>query len=293
MFKRILILVLCCICFTGCEAIDTIKDNFSKITDQLDDSDEITSSSDEQKVPDDVKLPASILCSELAVNSKVSGVTFTTRQDSVTFTAMFEDKFSVTETIQFSLEENEEDSSEEQKIIVTVTDCLTLGKFKDLKQCLKVMDSSFGKLSFSGNKDGDEFIATTDKPVLLFDAPIDSLTACSRYCSQLYASISKMLDDAQAIKDGATGIVYHNVGGTEFNLVEYRLFVNRGGETRIEIANLPSGVNLTDISFISDKVAFATVGSDGVVKGINNGSATITVSIRGYAVYRTVYVQVI
>lgn len=303
MFRRIMIfgLIAASLFLTGCDQLDTMHSNFNEIMDNLHSDSEPSEDSEDSIPKEDIKVPVSISCSDLAVNNKVSAVSYTYRADSLTFKVTFEDKFSIAETFGFSYvdpteessNESNKENSDEQILEVTITDVITLGTFEDLNQCLRVADSSFSQVEYSSDKTGNTFTTTVKEPLLVFKAPIDSMASCKAYCTKLYTDITGRLDKEQAICDGATGIVYHNIGGSEFNLVDYRLFVTRGGETRIEILDLPDGVDLTDISFVSDRVGFATVNREGIVKGINNGSATITVSIRSKAVYRTVYVQVI
>lgn len=290
--------LLGCLVLCGCDQLNTMQSNLdgviSKITDST--SDELTlgqtSSSTVGDTPAESQvITAGIDCSELRVFGSVTDVHYATSPKTVSLKLTIEDLFSIEETIHFDEVTDDSDESKDTSLVVTCTDTLCVDSIENVQDCFSYLDeNTFYNVSFTHNK--NEYSATLQTPYLLQEAPLTTYTDCKAYCDTLYQKLSQKLEDAKAIQDGATGIIYHNTGGNEFNLTSYRMHLRTGESMKIEIEDLPEGFTCEDIRFYSDTVGYATVAGDGTVTGRRNGSATITVSLAGAAVYRTVMVQV-
>ncbi len=298
MYKRHLaILLTSCFLLTGCNV--SCKVNSAELFENSSNVSLTESSSSSSTSSKPVAAPvATINCKAYGISADVTGVKYTSSPNSVTMQFTVGELFTIQETIKFKTEkvETSEGISDETPVstitTVTCSDTITLGTLKNVNECLDYLDAlRLADTEFSSSR--NKYVASLAEPNLLRKAPLTSYTECKAYCEQLYKELSEELEANQAIVDGATGIIYHTRGGNKFTLADYRLHLSRGESTKIEIQNLPDGFSLEDVTFHSDRVGYASVTRDGTVTGNRNGTANITVSLKGAAVYCTVYVQVI
>lgn len=290
--KRIALLLAGCLLLTGCDLPDSLKNLIPlESTTSTSSITSTSSSATSSAVSSKPAVPvATINCKEHGILADVTGVKYTSSPDSVTMQFTVGKLFTIQETIQFKTEEPKTESDKET-LVVSYTDTITLGTLKSVNECLQYLDSTrFAGVDIVNQR--DKYVAELDIPNLLRKAPVTSYTDCKGYCERLYKELLDELEANQAIVDGATGIIYHTMGGNQFTLTDYRLQVPRGGSVQIEIQNLPEGFTPEDVTFHSDRVGYASVSGNGTVTGNRNGSANITVSLKGAAVYCTVYVQV-
>lgn len=291
------VLLVGCLILTGCTLPFSFNSSTSEVT-----SDEASlvesSATSSETIEPTVAPAATINCDAYGITADVTGVKYTSSPNSVTMQFTVGELFTIEETIEFAVIKMEqsdysesESSSSEEVIEVTCTDVIIPGTVSDIEKCQVYLDAGrFSSVEFQSLR--NKYTATSAEPILLQKAPITSYVECKSYCEVLYKELSTELENNQAILDGATGILYHTIGGNTFTLTDYRLHVSRGESVKIEIQNLPEGFSLADVTFHSDAVGYASVSRDGTVTGNRNGTATITVSLKGAAVYCTVYVQV-
>lgn len=292
-----------CVFLVGCNSIDTMKSNaeevVSKITEQssssqegitLGESTSSTSNTGDKLITSEYGVDASAY----GIYAKVTDVAMSTTPNKVSIKFTVGDKFSVEESLVYTEVEtdNKKESGEsEVKTEVSSEFVIRVGTIGDVNKVFDYLNRpTFEEVVFD-NRD-NIYTAVLSKPYALNGAPRASYIDSKIYCEEIHRKMREAIDDSKRIKDGATGIVYNSIGGNEFNLVKYRYQVRRGETVQIEIQDIPDGYTAQDVTFHSDKVGYARVSGDGTITGVNNGSATVTVSLRGAAVYRTVYVQV-
>lgn len=305
--KMIALSVILSMLLAGCDSIERLKSNAeevaSKITDQgemtLGDSTTTSSESEEVVEVEPEKIIYGIDGSSLGIFTQITNVVLTTEPKKVSMRFIVDDQFSIEESLTFTrvkVEDKDAETSDDKpakkyETVVTCESSIRIGAIDDFQKVFDYLNrSAFDKAEFKG-KEG-VYTATLEQPYILAGAPLNSYVDCKAYCETLYTKLHEDIDNSRRIRDGSTGIIYHNIGGNEFNLVKYRYQVRSGENIQIEIQDIPEGFTTEDITFHSDKVGYARVSGNGTVTGVNNGSATITVSLRGAAVYRTVYVQV-
>lgn len=307
MYKKVLGMCLCFL-LTGCSAIDTMRSNaedvLSKIAESTD-AGELTlgeSTTTISDAPDNADLGCEktiigISGTKYGINADITDVMYSSEPNKLSFKLVIGDKFSIAESLEFKKVENKVVSTDEagdapiKKFVVTCEQEITPNTLTESQQIWDYLDKSvYDDVEFI--EDHGVFIGTLQNPIILADAPIDTYIKCKSYCEALHRDLLEAIEDSRCTVDGTTGILYHKIGGNEFNLTKYRYKVGKGEQVQIEIQDIPEGFTAEDISFISDKVGYATVAKDGTISGRSNGSATITVSLKGAAVYRTVYVTV-
>lgn len=117
-------------------------------------------------------------------------------------------------------------------------------------------------------------------------AVITLLCGCSSAGVHSMSSIESSL-----VADRAIPIV-NKIGGSRLLLERYTYRITVGETSKIVVDTLPSGFQAGDLMFLSDNTRAVHVKSDGTMVGIQNGAATIAVSVAGTSVRATVTVIV-
>ena len=296
--------LIACILLAGCDTIDSMRSNaedvVSKLTNQESSSANSETSSTGEVSPDlaEEEVIASVDGSSFGVYADVTDVAMTSEPNKISLKFTVGTSFSIEESLTFTKVEVEKDATSEAaddkpeyKQVITCEEIIRVGDIADFQKVFDYMNRAAFETAKFKQKD-NAYTAALEQPYILAAAPLTSYTDCKAYCEDVHTKMRDAIDNSKRIRDGATGIVYHNIGGDEFNLTKYRYQVRSGDTVQIEIQNIPDGFTPKDVTFRSDKVGYAKVSGDGTITGGNNGSAVITVSLKGAAVYRTVYVQV-
>lgn len=121
---------------------------------------------------------------------------------------------------------------------------------------------------------------------IVIAAVITLLCGCSTAGIRSTSSIESSLLEEQA------NPVVNKIGGSKLLLERYSFRMTVGETSRIVVDTLPGGFQACDLMFLSDNTRAVRVESDGTVIGMQNGAATIAVSIAGTSVRATVTVVV-
>ena len=103
---------------------------------------------------------------------------------------------------------------------------------------------------------------------------------------------STLMGASSSSEDVLADPVVKKIEGSALQLEAYSFRMSVGETKRIVIDTLPTGFQASDLSFLSDNTKAVQVKDDGTVVGIQNGAATIGVSLAGTATRATVTVIV-
>lgn len=294
--------LIACILLAGCDTIDSMRSNaedvVSKLTNQESSSANSETSSTGEVSPDlaEEEVIASVDGSSFGVYADVTDVAMTSEPNKISLKFTVGSSFSVEERLTFTTVEKAEtkettNNKPEYEQAITCEEIIRVGDIADFQKVFDYLNRTAFETAKFKQKD-NMYTAVLEQPYILAAAPLTSYIDCKAYCEDVHTKMRDAIDNSKRIQDGATGIIYHSIGGDEFNLTKYRYQVRSGDTVQIEIQDIPEGFTPKDVTFCSDKVGYAKVSGDGTVTGGNNGSAVITVSLKGAAVYRTVYIQV-
>lgn len=168
---------------------------------------------------------------------------------------------------------------------------LTLEDFRTLDE---VCDYTSGALNTDNlvAKTKDVYMIATEKPLLIKDVLNCSMDQAYLYASELTLADSNqisLVQSAEAKSEDEPVILQYS----EDTLImdKYTMHVGIGETRQLVIAECPEEY-VDKLLFISDNPSAATVDAAGNVKGVRNGSATVTVTVDGASGYSSVMIYV-